>query len=66
LGLKGDEQVDIEISQTLEPQSKIKAKIHHSNGQQETIELLCRIDTTNELNYYRNGGILQYVLRQMK
>jgi aconitate hydratase len=66
LGLKGDEQVDIEINDHLSPQAIIEAKIHKPNGEHHSIKLQCRIDTANELNYYRNGGILQYVLRQMK
>ena len=36
-----------------------------SNARNEKIKTLCRIDTKNELEYYKNGGILQYVLRNM-
>jgi len=66
LGLKGDEQVNIHIDDNLQPQDRVKATILNPQGEIKTIELQSRIDTANELNYYRNGGILQYVLRQMK
>jgi aconitate hydratase len=66
LKLTGEEIISIDLSDNMEPRQSIKAHIVRSNGQNETIELQSRIDTANELIYYRNGGILQYVLRQMK
>ena len=66
LKLTGEEIISIELGDNMEPRQNIMAHIAHSNGQKQTIELQSRIDTANELNYYRNGGILQYVLRQMK
>jgi aconitate hydratase len=66
LKLTGEEIISIELRDNMEPRQTIVAHIVRSNGQNETIELQSRIDTANELNYYRNGGILQYVLRQMK
>ena len=39
--------------------------ITRSDGSQQTITVLCRIDTQNELNYFKHGGILHYVLRNL-
>lgn len=64
LHLKGDEIIDlIGLNDHIKPRQKVTAVIHHSNGKKEEIELLCRIDTLNEVEYYRHGGILHYVLR---
>ena len=49
----------------MNPRESIEAQIKYKSGDVKKIELLCRIDTKNELEYYRNGGILQYVLRNM-
>jgi aconitate hydratase len=43
----------------------IKAVIHREDKSQTEINLLCRINTANEVEYYRHGGILQFVLRSM-
>ena len=40
-------------------------KVAYADGKTETVKLLCRIDTLDELEYFRHGGILQYVLRHM-
>ena len=40
-------------------------QIKYKDGTSKTIKVLCRIDTENEIEYYKNGGILQYVLRNM-
>ena len=45
--------------------NKVKLEIKYLSGEIKKIETLCRIDTKNELEYYKNGGILQYVLRNM-
>ena len=45
--------------------NKVKVEIKYFSGEIKIIETLCRIDTKNELEYYKNGGILQYVLRNM-
>jgi len=64
LALTGAEIIDINgLSDTMKPRMTIKTFIHYPNGTQKTIDLLCRIDTLNEAEYYRHGGILQYVLR---
>ena len=66
LGLKGDEKITIEgISTDLKPRKELTATIQRADGKVEKIQLLCRIDTAEELEYYRNGGILQYVMRQI-
>lgn len=65
LKLTGSEKFHIDINESLEPQSVVSMHIEHENGHIQTVPVLCRIDTFNELQYYKHGGILQYVLRQM-
>ena len=65
LGLKGDELIDILGLENLSPRMDIKLVIKRANGTTDTVDLLCRVDTADEVNYYRHGGILQYVLRGM-
>ena len=66
LGLDGSETVSIVgLSDGLTPRSTVKATIDFADSRSETIDLLCRIDTQDELDYYANGGILQYVLRNL-
>jgi len=65
LGLKGDELIDILGLDHLAPRMDIKLSITRANGTVDTVDLLCRVDTADEVNYYRHGGILQYVLRGM-
>ncbi len=66
LKLTGAERISIHLDNTLKPGAQLTAIIDDANGRQETVNLLCRIDTANELEYYFNGGILQYVLRNLK
>ena len=47
------------------PAHKVEVEIKYVSGDIKKIKTLCRIDTKNELEYYKNGGILQYVLRKM-
>ena len=47
------------------PRDEVSCEIKYKNGISKTIKVLCRIDTQNEVEYYKNGGILQYVLRNM-
>ena len=49
----------------LKPRQKLSAEIVCTDGALKRVPLLCRIDTLDELEYFRNGGILQYVLRQL-
>ncbi len=65
LGMKGDEQVTIEGLGDLKPRQTLKADITFSDGSTKTIELLVRVDTEDELDYYKAGGILHYVLRNL-
>jgi aconitate hydratase len=65
LGLKGDETVSIEGLTSVAPRSKMKATITRADGSTLDVPLLCRIDTLDEIEYYKNGGILHYVLRQL-
>ena len=66
LKLDGAELISvIDIEKGLNPSDKIKLEIKYLSGDIKTINTLCRIDTKNELEYYKNGGILQYVLRNM-
>ena len=66
LGLTGDELFDITgIAAGLTPRMTVPCRIHRADGSQEEITLLCRIDTADEVEYYRHGGILHYVLRNL-
>ena len=64
--LDGSERISIAVDPNLKPGVLVSVTIERGDGRKETIEALCRIDTMNELEYYRNGGILQYVLRNLK
>ncbi|MEM1020959.1 MAG: aconitate hydratase, partial [Pseudomonadota bacterium] len=66
LGLSGNETFDITgISGGLEPRQNLTMTIMREDGTKVTQDLLCRIDTADELDYYKNGGILHYVLRRL-
>ena len=66
LGLKGDETVTIEgLSGDLKPRQILTAEIAFDFGRVQKVPLICRIDTLDELEYFRAGGILPYVLRQL-
>lgn len=66
LGLNGTETFDIEgIVDHLEPGKALAVRVHSSSAPIKTFEVIARIDTPQELDYYRHGGILQYVLRQL-
>ncbi|MBL4758036.1 MAG: aconitate hydratase, partial [Rhizobiales bacterium] len=65
LKLKGDEQVTILGLDKLKPRAKLNAKITYADGKSKMIGLLCRIDTLDELDYYKSGGILQFVLNNL-
>jgi aconitate hydratase len=66
LKITGDEKIDItDIAGQLKPRMKLKAMLKRADGSQQEIELLSRIDTYNEVDYYKNGGILQHVIRGM-
>jgi len=65
LQLQGDERIDIAVDAHLKPGELIALTIHRNDGKKDKIQVLCRIDTANELEYYKHGGILQYVLRNL-
>lgn len=66
LNLRGDERFDIAgISEGLKPGQELKMTVKYADGSEQGIKLLCRIDTLDELEYFRNGGILHYVLRKI-
>ena len=55
----------IDLEKGVGPKDIVKIEIKYATGDIKIIETLCRIDTKNEMEYYKNGGILQYVLRKM-
>ena len=66
LDLKGDERYSISgISDGLTPGQAVNMTVTYTDGSTTDVELLCRIDTVDELHYFKNGGILHYVLRQL-
>jgi aconitate hydratase len=65
LGLKGDETIDILGVAGIEPQQELKLQITQSDGRKVEITVKLRIDTAIEIDYYKHGGILPYVLREI-
>jgi len=66
LNIKGSELFTIvDIEKGVGPRQKVDCEIKYVDGSSKKIKLLCRIDTANEVEYYKHGGILQYVLRNM-
>ena len=66
VGLRGDELVTIRgLHGDLKPHQRLQAEIVAADGGLKRVPLICRIDTADELDYFRNGGILQYVLRRL-
>ncbi len=65
LGIVGDERIDIEIGPVLKPQSDAKMVITNRDGARREVPLTLRIDTAIEVDYYKHGGILPFVLRQL-
>jgi aconitate hydratase len=66
LGLKGDETVTIRgLASDLKPRQRLQLEITSADGSVKNVPVVCRIDTLDELEYFRNGGILHYVLRQL-
>ncbi|MDP6680467.1 MAG: aconitate hydratase AcnA [Pelagibacteraceae bacterium] len=66
LNIKGSELFTIiDIEKNLEPRQDVDCEIKYDDGTTKKIKLLCRIDTINEIEYYKNDGILKYVLRNM-
>lgn len=65
LGLDGTETFTIKGVADLDPRQTVEVEMTRSNGEKATFETLCRIDTANEMEYFRHGGILHYVLRNL-
>lgn len=65
LGIKGNERFDILGLKNIQPQKDVTLVIHRKDGTNQSVQLLCRIDTTIEVDYYWHGGILPYVLREL-
>jgi len=65
LGIKGDETVTIRDLSDIEPRKKTIAEVTFADGVTREVPLVCRIDTLDELDYVRNGGILNFVLRNL-
>jgi aconitate hydratase len=75
LGLDGTERLDIEGLEAavlgrgkgagIRPGMPLKCRIRRNNGTVQEVDLLCRIDTVDEVDYFRHGGILPYVLRNL-
>lgn len=66
LKLDGTETFDIVgVAGGITPRMDVACRIHRADGGSEEVKLLCRIDTADEVEYYRNGGILHYVLRNL-
>jgi aconitate hydratase len=65
LGIRGDEEFDIRGLDDLRPQQTITLIIRYRDGSRKEVDVLSRIDTPIEVDYYRHGGILPYVLREL-
>ncbi|NBP26670.1 MAG: aconitate hydratase AcnA, partial [Betaproteobacteria bacterium] len=65
LGLNGTESFDIAIPDGLQPQQDLTVVITRKDGSKQNVTVLCRIDTPIEVDYFRHGGILPYVLREL-
>jgi aconitate hydratase len=65
LGIRGDELFDIELAAELEPQQEATLVVTGDDGQPRRVPLVLRIDTAIEVDYYKHGGILPFVLRQL-
>ena len=65
LGLTGDESFTILGISSIKPRQDVEVQVTRADGSSFTFTALCRIDTANEVEYFMNGGILQYVLRKL-
>jgi len=65
LGLKGDELIDIVVDGELRPQGEARLVVTRADGSRTEVPLVLRIDTPIEIDYYKHGGILPFVLRQL-
>ena len=65
LALTGDDRFTIRGLADLRPLQDLEIEVTRASGETFTFTAKCRIDTANEMEYFRNGGILQYVLRKL-
>ena len=65
LNIIGDELISIDVPAQLTPKMHLTVNLQRANGEKLAFKTVCRIDTDNEIQYYRHGGILQYVLTQL-
>jgi aconitate hydratase len=66
LGIKGDEEIDVlGIDGEIKPQQDVTLRIKRADGSTQDVSVLLRIDTPIEVDYYRHGGILPFVLREL-
>jgi aconitate hydratase len=65
LGIRGDETFDIEVPADIRPQQDLTLSITRKDGSKQAVKVLCRIDTPIEVDYFRHGGILPFVLREL-
>ena len=66
LNLIGSELITVKnIEKGIQPGEDVSVEIKYADGISKTIQVICRIDTENEVEYYKHGGILHYVLRNM-
>jgi aconitate hydratase len=65
LGLTGEEKIDVVIGGELKPQMDVKIVVHRADGTHQEVTVRLRIDTPIEVDYYKHGGILPFVLRQL-
>jgi aconitate hydratase len=65
LGITGDETIDVLGLEALSPRMDLTLVIHRADGKVDRVPVMCRVDTADEVNYYKHGGILHYVLRGM-
>jgi aconitate hydratase len=64
-GLTGEEKYTITGISSIQPRQDVEVKVVRDSGEEFSFTARCRIDTFNELEYFRSGGILHYVLRRL-
>jgi aconitate hydratase len=66
LALTGSEKISVlNLEKGIKARMTVRIVLEHENGQREEVDTLCRIDTQDEVEYFVNGGILCYVLRNL-
>ena len=65
LGIKGDEVIDVVLGKDIKPQTDATLVITSADGKKREVSVILRIDTAIEVDYYKHGGILPFVLRQL-